>query len=201
MAIEKRSAFLSFRGIRVSQDRDYSSLFVPPSMQDRIQGVLSAKVVLVMYGDYQCSQCANLYRQIKAIRRQLSISCGESYLCFIFRHFPQLQIHAHAQRAAQAAQAAAAQGQFWQMHDILFAHQQELGNGYLVEYANDLGLNISQFLQDLSKKVHIARINEDIESGLHSGVTTVPALFINGIRYRDRWNIEQLKAAIIAASH
>lgn len=200
MAIEKRSAFLSFRGIRVSQDRR-SLLFVPPSTQDRIQGVLSASVVIVMYGDYQCSQCANLYRLIKAIRRQLNVSFGDNYSCFIFRHFPQIQIHAHAQRAAQAAQAAAAQGQFWQMHDILFAHQQELGNGYLVEYANDLKLDISQFLRDLSKQVHVACINEDIESGLHSGVTAAPALFINGIRYRDRWNIEQLKAAIIAASH
>ena len=122
-------------------------------------------------------------------------------MCFIFRHFPQIQIHSHAQRAAEAAQAAAAQSQFWQMHDILFIHQQELGNGYLIEYANNLGLDISQFLQDICKQVHIERINEDIESGLHSGVTTAPALFINGIRYTDRWNIKQLMAAIVTASH
>jgi protein-disulfide isomerase len=126
---------------------------------------------------------------------------GEDYLCFIFRHFPQIQSHSHAQRAAEAAEAAAAQSQFWQMHDILFTYQQELGNGYLVEYANNLGLNISQFLQHMCKQVHIERINEDIESGLHSGVTTAPALFINGIRYIGRWNIEQLMAAIVTASH
>lgn len=170
-------------------------------MQDRIQGVLSAKVVLVMYGDYQCSKSADVYRLIKVMRRQLSLSCGENYLCFIFRHFPQIQIHAHAHRAAQAVEAAAAQGQFWQMHDILFAHQQELGNGYLVEYANYLGLDISHFLQDLSKKAHVARVNEDIQSGLHSGVTATPALFINGIRYTGRWNNTQLMAAIVTASH
>ncbi|HEY9742928.1 MAG TPA: DsbA family protein [Coleofasciculaceae cyanobacterium] len=122
-------------------------------------------------------------------------------MCFIFRHFPQIQSHSHAQRAAEAAEAAAAQSQFWQMHDILFTYQQELGNGYLVEYANNLGLNISQFLQHMCKQVHIERINEDIESGLHSGVTTAPALFINGIRYIGRWNIEQLMAAIVTASH
>ncbi|MGL5924471.1 DsbA family protein [Chroococcidiopsis sp.] len=184
----------------MSQDRDRSLLFVPTSIQDRIQGELSATVVLVMYGDYQCSKSADVYRLIKVIGRQLSISFGEDYLCFIFRHFPQTQIHSHAQRAAQAAQAAAAQGQFWQMHDILLVHQQELGNGYLVEYANDLGLDISQFLRDLSKQVHVACINEDIESGLHSGVTAAPALFINGIQYTDRWNITQLMAAIVAAS-
>lgn len=183
----------------MSQDR-CSSLFVPASTQDCIQGVLSARVVLVMYGDYQCSKCADVYRLIKAIKRPLNVSLGENYLCFIFRHFPQIQIHSHAQRAAQAAQAAAAQGLFWQMNDILFAHQQELGNGYLIEYANDLGLDISQFLRDLSKQVHVARVNEDLESGLHSGVTTAPALFINGIRYTGHWNITQLMTAIVAAS-
>lgn len=153
-----------------------------------------------MYGDYQCSKSADVYRLIKLIKQELSASFGEDYLCFIFRHFPQIQIHAQAQRAAQAAQAAAAQGQFWEMHDLLFDRQQALGNGYLVEYAHRLGLDISQFLQHLSKQKDVDRINEDIESGLHSGVTTAPALFINGIRYTGRWNIEQLKAAIVTAS-
>ncbi|MHC5776341.1 DsbA family protein [Nostoc sp.] len=187
--------------VSVSLDRDRSSLFVPPSTQDHIKGVLSAIAVLVMYGDYQCQESADVYRLIKVIARQLSVSLGENYLCFIFRHFPQIQIHSHAQRAAEAAEAAAVQGQFWQMHEMLFTYQQELGNGYLVEYANNLGLDISQFLQDISKKVYVDRINEDIQSGLYSGVTAVPALFINGIRYSDRWNIEQLMAAIVTANH
>lgn len=185
----------------MSDDRSDSPLFAPASTQDHIQGVLSAAVVLVMYGDYQCSRSAHVYRLIKAIQRELSDSFGEGYLCFIFRHFPQIQIHTQAQRAAQAAQAAAIQGQFWQMHDTLFNHQQELGNGYLVEYADRLGLDISQFLKHLSKQTHIARINEDIESGLRSGVTVAPALFINAIRYTGRWNMAQLMAAIVAASH
>ncbi|MEI2583753.1 DsbA family protein [Scytonema sp. PRP1] len=185
----------------MSQDRDRSLLFLPPSTQDHVQGVVSATVVLVMYGDYEGSESADVYRLIKVIRRQLSVSLGENYLCFIFRHFPQIQIHSHALRAAEAAQVAAAQGQFWQMHDILFTHQQELGNGYLVEYADNLGLDISQFLQDISKQVHVDRINQDIESGLLSGVTAAPALFINGIRYLGRWKIEQLMAAIVTASY
>nr|WP_322711275.1 DsbA family protein [Nostoc sp. ChiSLP03a]MDZ8212477.1 DsbA family protein [Nostoc sp. ChiSLP03a] len=185
----------------MSDDYSHSSLFVPASTQDRIQGVLSAAVVLVMYGDYQCSKSADVYRLIKAIRRELHVSFGEDYLCFIFRHFPQIQIHAQAQRAAQAAQAAAAQGQFWQMHDTLFDHQPALGNGYLVEYADRLGLDISQFLQHLSKQMHVDLINEDIEGGIHSGVTTAPALFINGIRYTGRWKTTELMAAIVAASH
>jgi protein-disulfide isomerase len=186
---------------KMNDDRSRSSLLVPPSAQDWIQGVLSPKVVLVMYGDYQCSRSANVYKMIKAIKRELSAAFGEDYLCFIFRHFPQTQIYPHAQRAAQAAVAAAAQGQFWLMSDTLFDHQQRLENGYLVEYANDLGLDIPQFLKELSKQVHVDRINEDIEGGIQSGVTTAPALFINGSRYIGHWNTTELMAAIIAASH
>ncbi len=182
-------------------DHNHSLLIIPPSTQDRRKGVLSAPVVLVMYGDYQRSQSADVYRLIRVIQQQLSVSLGENYLCFIFRHFPQVQVHAHALRAAEAAEAAAVQSWFWQMHDTLFEHQQELANGYLVQYANDLELNISQFLQDMSKHVHIARIHKNLESGLRSGVTTSPALFINGIRYIERWNIEPLMAAIINAGH
>jgi protein-disulfide isomerase len=186
---------------KMNDDRSHSYLLVPPSTQDRMQGVLSAKVVLVMYGDYQCPRSADVYKLIKGIKRELRASFGEDYLCFIFRHFPQTQIHPNAQRAAQAAEAAAAQGQFWLMHDTLFAHQQRLENGYLVEYANDLGLDIPQFLKELSKQVHVDHINEDIEGGIESGVTTAPALFINGIRYTGRWNTTELMAAMIAASH
>ncbi|MGF1675245.1 MAG: DsbA family protein [Rivularia sp. (in: cyanobacteria)] len=185
----------------MNDDRSHSSLLVPPSTQDWMKGVLSAKVVLVMYGDYQCPKSADVYKLIKVIKRELSASLGEDYLCFIFRHFPQIQIHPHAQRAAQAAVAAAAQGQFWLMNDTLFSHQQKLENGYLVEYANNLGLDIPQFLKDLPKQVHVDRINEDIESGCKSGITAAPVLFINNIRYTGRWRITELMAAIVATSH
>ena len=183
----------------MSDDRSHSSLLVPPSTQDWMQGVLSAKVVLVMYGDYQDSRSADVYKLIKAIKRELSTTFEEDYLCLIFRHFPQVQIHPHARRAAQAVQAAAVQGQFWSMNDTLFVHQQRLENGYLVEYANDLGLDIPQFLKDLPKQIHIDRINQDIEGGIQSGVTTAPALFINGNRYTKHWNKTELMAAIAAS--
>jgi protein-disulfide isomerase len=185
----------------MSDDRSHRSLLVPPSTQDWIQGILSAKVVLVMYGDYQCLRSADVYKLIKVIKRELSAAIGEDYLCFIFRHFPQRQIHPHAQRAAQAAEAAAAQGQFWLMSDTLFDHQQRLEDGFLVEYANDLGLDIPQFLKELSKQVHVDHIDEDIEGGIESGVTTAPVLFINNIQYTGRWNTTELMAAMIAASH
>jgi protein-disulfide isomerase len=185
----------------MTDDRSHSSLVVPASTQDHIQGVLNAAVVLVMYGDYQCSKSADVYRLIKAIREELAVSFGEDYLCFIFRHFPQVQIHPQSQRAAQAAEAAAVQGQFWQMHDSLFNHRQALGNGYLVEYAHQLGLEVPQFLQHLTRQTHLDRINADIDSGHRSGVTVAPALFINGVRYAGRWRVAELRAAIVATSH
>jgi protein-disulfide isomerase len=176
-------------------------LVVPASERDYRQGRLHARVVLVGYGDYQCSDCGELYTLIKTIQEQPDATFPkENDLCFVFRQFPQPQIHPQAQKAAAAALAAGAQGQFWQMHEMLFSHQQALGDGYLVEYADRLELDIPRFLQDVTREIHADRINQDIESGIQSGVTTAPALFINGMRYIDRWSIEQLTAAIVNAS-
>jgi protein-disulfide isomerase len=187
--------------ISVEAEGDRNQLVGSLSDQDYRQGSLNARFVLVEYGDYQCPQCGELYALIKTIHRSLNGTfLEENHLCFVFRQFPQPLIYPQAQKAAAAALAAGAQGQFWQMHDMLFDHQQALGNGYLVEYADRLGLDIPQFLQEMTRQVHVDRINNDIESGLQGGVTTAPALFINGTRYRDRWNIEQLIAAIVAAS-
>ncbi|MGL4622997.1 MAG: DsbA family protein [Chroococcidiopsis sp.] len=187
--------------ISVEASSDHNQLVGSPDARDYRQGSLNARVVLVEYGDYQCPQCGELYALIKTIQGRLDGTFLEgNYLCFVFRQFPQPQIYPQAQKAAAAALAAGAQGQFWQMHDMLFDHQQALGNGYLVEYADRLGLDIPQFLQEMTRQVHVDRINEDIEGGIHSGVTIAPALFINGNRYTGRWNTTELMAAIIAAS-
>jgi protein-disulfide isomerase len=181
---------------------NHNQLVVPPSEQDHRQGALNARVVLVEYGDYQCPQCGELYTSIKAIQRQLEATLyGRDSLCFVFRHFPQPHIHPQAQKAAAATEAAGAQGQFWQMYEILLEHQQALGDGYLAEYADRLGLNVPQFLRDIARGTYLDRINQDVESGIRSGVTDAPALFINNIRYTGRWTISELTAAIVAASH
>ena len=181
---------------------NHNQLVVPPSEQDHWQGSLNARVVLVEYGDYQCPQCGELYTSIKAIQRQLETTLfGRDSLCFVFRHFPQPHIHPQAQKAAAATEAAGAQGQFWQMYNILLEHQQELGNGYLAEYADRLGLNVPQFLRDIARGTYLDRINQDIESGIRSGVTHAPALFINNLRYTGGWTITELTTAIVAASH
>jgi protein-disulfide isomerase len=186
----------------MNQDSNSSQLFIPPSPRDHYQGILNAPVVLVEYGNYQCPQCGELHQSIQVIQQHFATTFpGKNRICVVFRHFIENTLHPQAQKAAEVVEAAAAQGQFWQMHGLLFTHQQALENGFLVEYADSLGLDISQFLQDISKQAHLDRINQDIESGHQSGVTTAPALFINGIRYIDRWNIEQLTAAVTNVSH
>ena len=181
---------------------DRNRLVIPPSERDYRQGELHARVVLVEYGDYQCPDCRELYTLIKTIQEQPDATFLEKTdLCFVFRQFPQPQIHSQAQKVALAALAAGAQGQFWQMHEMLFSHQQELGNGYLVEYADRIELDIPRFLQDITRQVQVDRIDQDIESGIQSGVTVAPALYINGTRYIDRWDMEQLVTAIVTASH
>ncbi|OUL32014.1 disulfide bond formation protein DsbA [Nostoc sp. RF31YmG] len=186
----------------MNRDSNFNQLVVPPSQRDHYQGMLNAPIILVEYGNYQCLQFREMHQLIQAIVQDFNSRLSEkNSICVVFRHFIEHSIYPQAQKAAETAEAAAAQGQFWQMHEMLLTHQQALGNGYLVEYANDLGLDICQFLQDISKKVHVDRINQDIESSRQSGVVTAPALFINGIRYRERWNMEQLMAAIIAVSN
>ncbi|NJR61686.1 MAG: DsbA family protein [Cyanobacteria bacterium CRU_2_1] len=175
-------------------------LLVPHSERDHFQGSLEAPVVLVNYGDYQCFICGEVHRLIKAIQQPFAIGVAASektQLCLVFRHCPQTQLHPHAQKAAETAETAAAQGQFWQMHDVLFEHQQALQNGDLVKYANELGLDIPRFLRDIANRTYLNRVNEDIESGQRSGVASPPALFINGIRYRDAWDAESLQGAIV----
>ncbi|BAY26480.1 hypothetical protein NIES2100_62960 [Calothrix sp. NIES-2100] len=185
-----------------SCEAERNQLIVLPSEQDHRQGSLNARVVLVEYGDYQCSQCSELYTSIQAIQRQLEATLfGRDSLCFVFRHFPQPQIHPQAQKAAAATEAAATQGQFWQMHEMLLKHQQELEDGYLAEYADNLGLDVTQFIRDIAQKVHVDRINQDIASGMDSGVVSTPALFINGVRYRDAFELEPLLVAIVGAAH
>lgn len=177
-----------------------NQLAVPPTERDHRQGSLDAKVVLVEYGDYQCSQCGKLYASIQTIQKRLNASFPqENNFCFIFRHFPQPQIHPQAPKAAAAVEAAAAQGRFWQMHEMLLKHQQELGDGYLAEYADSLGLDVTQFVRDIARKVHVDRINQDIASGTQSGGISTPILFINGVRYKNALTLESLLIAITEA--
>lgn len=165
---------------------------MPISARDRIQGTMNASVVLVEYGDYQCLSCRKVYRMIQQIQQQIQMR-------FVFRHFPRSQIHSQAQKAAEAAEAAAAQNKFWQMHALLFENQDALNDGHLLEYANEIGLDIDRFLRDMTDHVYVEQIVQSIQGGMQSGVSIPPALFVNSVRYQDVWNTERLLAAIAPA--
>ena len=113
---------------------DHNVLTLPVGERDHCQGIASAPITLVEYGDYQSPDCAQAHHLIQFIQQRL----GEQ-LRFVYRHFPCCNLHPEAQHAAEAAEAAGRQGKFWQIHDCLFANQQALHNGYLVDYATDLG--------------------------------------------------------------
>jgi protein-disulfide isomerase len=150
-----------------------------------------AAVVLVEYGDYECPYSRAAYRSIQQIERRM----GDG-LCFVFRHFPLREIHPHAQLAAEAAEAGAAAGRFWKMHELLFHRQSALEPEDLRRYAQELELDPEEFDEALADGRHRPRIDEDVASGLRSGVAGTPTLFIGGARYGGSYMPAELERAL-----
>jgi protein-disulfide isomerase len=161
----------------VSTTPDGSSLLVL-SAGDRICGNPEAAVTLIQYGCYACPASAILHAMVPELQRQFP-----TQLCVVFRHFPVPDPTGQALHAAEAAEAAGVQGQFWQMHDYLFSHQDALGDGDLATYAIALQLNVEQFLREIRQDIYVDRVKSDIVSGLQLGVAQAPGVFINGQRY------------------
>ena len=165
---------------------EINKLTVPVNIgTDHIRGSIDAPITIVEYGDYECPYTGMAYPVVKEIMRQF----GEK-LYFVFRNFPLREIHPHAQHAAEAAEAAATQDKFWQMHDYLFKHQKALDDHHLVEYAQKVGLDIEKFKQEMSGHVYAPLINESLKNGSNSGVKGTPTFFVNGIRYEDSWDLD-----------
>jgi protein-disulfide isomerase len=167
----------------------------PVGETDHAIGPADAPVTIVEYGDYECPDCLNFVPIAAEIRRQLG-----PRLRFVFRHFPQSSIHPHASAAAEAAEAAADQGKFWEMHEALFKHQKELASIDLSHLALRLGLEIYKFDTSRSQESHRRRIRDDFEGGQRSGVHNTPTLFINGKRYDGPINAEAIVAAANAVA-
>jgi protein-disulfide isomerase len=163
---------------------------------DHRQGNLNALVTLVEYGDYECPHCGRAHRVIKRIQEQVGRN-----LCFVFRNFPLTNIHPHALQAACAAEAAGLQDKFWEMHDLLFANQDSLEQEHLLEYAKALDLDLISFERDMSSEEVEEKINNDILSGVKSGVTGTPTFYINGVRHEGSYEYENLLVAIEEAGN
>jgi len=172
-----------------------ASLVLPVSQErDHIQGPGDAPVTLVEYGDYECPYCGEAYPIVKQIQERM----GER-LRFVFRNFPISTAHPHAEFAAEAAEAAAAQDRFWEMHDHLYEHQQRLRADDLRSYAQAIELDVDLFDKELEEHVHADRVHEDFLSGVRSGVNGTPTFFINGVRHDDSYDLETLLTALNAA--
>jgi protein-disulfide isomerase len=173
---------------------EVARLSVPVHERDHSQGPGDAPVTLVEYGDYECPHCGRAYPIVKEIQKRLG-----SRLRFVFRNFPLAELHPHAQHAAEAAEAAAVQGKFWEMHDAIFEHQRALDDRHLVDYAAVLRIDQERFQRELSSHTYAGRVREDFLSGIRSGVNGTPTFFINGVRYDDSWDSETLEHALRAA--
>jgi len=173
---------------------DRAQLQAPVTERDHADGAADARVTLVEYGDYECPYCGRAHPIIKEVQRRLG-----DRLRFVFRNFPLTEAHAHAQHAAEAAEAAASQGRFWAMHDSLLEHQRALADSHLLEYAKAIGLDVAQFQQALDSHVHARRVRADFLGGVRSGVNGTPTFFINDLRYDDGLDADSLVSALEAA--
>ena len=160
--------------------------------RDHVRGALDASITVIEFGDFECPYCG----QAESVARSL---LADQDLRFVWRHLPLSDVHPAAQLAAEAAEAAAAQGRFWEMHDHLLAHQDELAFDDLVRYAGELGLDVERFRRDLDEHEHQTRVAQDVESADISGATGTPTFFINGQRHYGAYDEQTLTAAIRAA--
>jgi protein-disulfide isomerase len=154
----------------------------PVSDQDHAAGPGDAPVTLVEYGDYECPFCAMAHPIVQGFQHALG-----KQLRFVFRNFPLNEAHPHARLAAQAAEAAGAQGKFWEMHDALFEHHEALDRDDIIGYAKSIGIDTARLTRDLDAGTYEKRVREDFRSGVKSGVNGTPTFFINGERYDGSW--------------
>lgn len=168
-----------------------ATLTQPVSARDHAEGPADAPLTLVEYGDYQCPYCGAAYPVVKRLQKTLG-----KKLRFVFRNFPLTQSHPYALIAAEAAEAAALQGKFWEMHDLLYEQQALLEPDIIPQWGERLGLDLEKLGNDISHGVVEERIKEDRQSGIRSGVNGTPTFFINGARFDGPPDYSSLLAAL-----
>jgi protein-disulfide isomerase len=171
-----------------------SELAVPVSERDHVAGWLDAPVVLVEYGDFECPHCGRAHPIVKEAQKRLG-----KELALVYRNFPLAEIHPHAPLAAEAAEAAGAQQQFWAMHDTLFEHQDALEQEDFLVYAQAVGLDVTRFARDITGGAYTKKVRDDFRGGVLSDVNGTPTFFINGVRFDGSW--EDTDAFVAALSH
>jgi len=170
------------------------SLAVPPEPTDHFQGSEHARVTLIEYGDFECPNC-----KMAATTPTLLLERFPNKLRFIYRHFPMVEPHPHALLAAEAAEAAGAQGKFWRMHDLLFGNQAHLTDKNLLRYAGELGLDLARYVAEMDDHIYLQKVREHIEGGRRSHIRATPTFFINGAVQDISFGMKALHDAVAAA--
>jgi len=152
---------------------------------EHVQGSIDSLISLIEYGDYECPYTGMAYPIVKEIMKRF-----KNKIYFEFRNFPLNDIHPHAQHAAEAAEAAATQDKFWQMHEYLFEHQKALDDSHLLQYAKKVRLDLNKFKNEMTGHVYAPLIEKSLKSGIDHGVEGTPTFFVNGKRYEDSWDLE-----------
>jgi protein-disulfide isomerase len=167
---------------------------IPPlDDSDHILGPADAPLELIMYGDFQCPYCTAAQSIVARVRKRL-----DGRLRFAFRHLPLHEVHPDAQRAAEASEAAAAQGRFWEMHDALYANGGRFGDADLAALAERVGLDVERFRAELIDGAHTARVERDAESARAAGIAATPAFIVNGRHHTDSFDAGSLVDALEA---
>jgi NhaA family Na+:H+ antiporter len=169
------------------------SIAAPLDVDDHIDGPPGAPLELVMYGDFQCPFCNAAQPILRRVRDRL-----DGRLRFAFRHFPLTGVHPDAQRAAEASEAAAAQGAFWPMHDALYAARGVLGLDAVLAAAASVEIDVERVRAELASGLHAARVERDVQTALAAGVNGTPTFFVNGVRHDDGYDAQTLIAALTA---
>jgi protein-disulfide isomerase len=168
-----------------------STLMVPVTELDHIQGSAHAPVTLVEYGDYECPHCGLAYPVVKHLQKHFG-----KKLRFVFRNFPLREAHANAETAAEAAEFAGVNDCFWEMHDGIFENQEAIGLSLLFELAEGIGLSVSELNKALETNQFEPRVHDDFRGGVRSGVNGTPTFFVNGVRHDGPFELEALVQAI-----
>ena len=160
--------------------------------EDHIRGPASASITVIEFGDFQCPYCGLAEPAVRDLLADTDVR-------YVWRHLPLTDVHPLAQMAAEAVEAAAAQGAFWPMHDLLMQHQDDLRFADLMRYAEQLHLDTARFQDELKRHVHATRVAQDVESADLSGVSGTPTFFVNGQRHYGAFDLDSLKAAVQTA--
>jgi protein-disulfide isomerase len=176
-------------------------VFTAPQVtaDDHVRGLADAPVTVIEYGDYECPYCQGAARDV-----HLLLDRYPGTVQFVFRNFPLPQLHPHAEQAAEAAEAAASQGKFWEMYELLLQPSSRLDNDSLCRYAIQVGLDTARFRRDLASHTYAARIERDVREGIRNGVNATPKFYVHGERMDGAFPLEGLvdavRAAVTAAS-